>query len=283
MAAPHPAKAAATTPAEWAMAIGGGLLLALGLVWVLRGDSGVPGRPGRVAGVPLPATLPVLQSPVPAGFAMPLPQAAGTGAFAAPAPAAMLQGLKLRGIIARGSGTAGAAILETPDGRQRLVRIGQAPAPGLRLVAVGAASVTLATTDQQLQLDFNDARPAAIAAPPPADDRTRKIMAWKLALEPRRQEGRINGFTVLPGPLPPALQRAGLRAGDVLISVNQAELNNLERVSDLADEVGGSYTAEFVIERGGQRQIKTLEINPRPPKATIGVGAALEGANVTFS
>jgi membrane-associated protease RseP (regulator of RpoE activity) len=283
MAAPRPAKAVANTPAEWAMAIGGGLLLALGLVWVLRSGSDAPERPSAVAAVTPPPTLPVLQSAAPPAFAMPLPQVPGSSAFAAPAPAAMLHGLKLRGIIARGAGTAGAAILETPDGRQRLVRIGQAPAPGVRLVAVGAASVTLATADQRLQLDFGDARPAASAAPPPADERTRKIMGWKLALEPRRLQGRINGFTVLPGPLPPALERAGLRAGDVLLSVNQNQLNNLERVTDLADEVGGSYTAEFVFERGGQRQTKTLEINPRPPQAPTGLGAALESANVTFS
>jgi hypothetical protein len=267
MAAPRPAKAA-NTPAEWAMAIGGGLLLALALVWVLRGGGDAPARNDATAPAVQSSAVPGgISPPAAPTFVPPLPQpaagGAGNGPAAPAAPATGAQGLKLRGIIARSAGTAGAAILESADGKQRLVRIGQQAAPGVRVIAVTAGSVTLAAAGQEFQLDLGDARPAARPAPALANALARRITGWKLALEPRRQQGRINGFTVLPGPLPPVLERAGLRPGDVLLSVNKGQLSSTERVGDLEEDVGSSYVAEFEFERVGKRQIKTLEIQPK--------------------
>ena len=52
--------------------------------------------------------------------------------------------------------------------------------------------------------------------------------------------------------------RSDLRIGDVILAVNGAELNSLERLSELGGELSGSSAAEIRFERNGQVQTTTI-------------------------
>jgi general secretion pathway protein C len=189
---------------------------------------------------------------------------------ATPAPAPSLDGLRLHGLLG------GGAIIAFPDGRQRFVRLGSNVLPGLRLDRIepdgaylradaGESVLRFAGMDETIRSDAPAAGTMTSAtAGPPMPPRSEETLRYRLGLEPRRADGRIRGYAVRPGAAMPALQRAGLRAGDVLLMVNGQTFDSDEKVMELAGEIAGSYTAEFEFERAGKRMRASLEVNPRP-------------------
>lgn len=184
----------------------------------------------------------------------------------APAPPASAEGLVLHGVLG-----SGAAVIGLPGGTQRFVRMGGQVTPGLVLKEVALKHVVLGGAGGDLRLEFN--RPAVAQAATPAPSATpagtgdrqpgREATQYRLGLAARRAGGRITGYTVKPGAELPALHRAGLKPGDVLVSVNGMAFDSDEKVLELPGEIAGSYTAEFEFERGGRRMKTGLEVNPR--------------------
>ncbi len=103
--------------------------------------------------------------------------------------------------------------------------------------------------------------PAQAASAPTsqaADAATREAsLRYRLALAPRREGGQVVGYTVRPDVRIPALEQAGLRPGDTILSVNGSRLNE-ERMGELAWEVANASSTEFEVERGGRRMRLTL-------------------------
>ena len=60
------------------------------------------------------------------------------------------------------------------------------------------------------------------------------------------------------------LERAGLRAGDMIVAVNGQAFRSEEKVLELSDELASSYTAEIKFLRDGRRLKGKLEVNKRP-------------------
>ncbi len=220
---------------------------------------------------PAVAPAPDMATPAPAGS----PPVQAPDVPAAGAQAGQLAGLKLRGVLG------GAAILELPGGRQRLVRLGRAVVPGVALAAVGPDHVLLEAGGQRLRLVLGDAggitpqAPTAAAAPAPraaagpvipglADAAREAGRAYQLGLRPVEVNGRTTGYRVMPGVRMPGLAEAGLQPGDVIRMVNGMDFTDEERVEELGAEIAGSY--EFIVEfeRGGQRLTRTVAVNPRP-------------------
>lgn len=272
-----------------------GMAAALGLVGVavavalLRGAGG-GGAPGaQPAELAAPAPAPPAPAVAPAASPeppLPLPPEAPGTADAAPDPraveAAAPAGLKLRGVLG------GAAIIERPDGRQLLARMGRMIAPGVTLVGVGQDHVLLEAGGARLRLGFGDGGPtasaAAVDAPAPAratapaaragpvvaglaDAARAAGRAYKLGLRPVDDNGRTTGFRVMPGVRMPGLDEAGLRPGDIITSVNGMAFEDEERVAELGDEIAGSYEATFEWLRDGQPMTRTVAVNPRPAVA----------------
>lgn len=214
------------------------VLLALVLAWQLGGGGS---EKESVSPVPPP-------QPSPAAAAPPMSPPA-------PAiPAASPEGLRLFGVT--GSG----AIIGTGDGRQRLVRLQSDARPGLRLERIAVDHVVLWSTTGEFRLDFTgvsaaESRPAAGAAPsgPPGEAAVRAdVLRYQLAFEPRRAaNGRTNSHILRPGQNLPALERAGLRPGDVVLRVNDSEFDS-ERLMDLAWTIANADQVSFDIERNGQ-------------------------------
>ena len=207
------------------------LVLAALLLYSLRGS-----EPPPVA-APLPAPTPVAVTAVP----QPAP---------APAPAASPEGLRLHGVMGAG------AVIGDAGGGQRFVATGRDVLPGLALERVGIDHVMLRSGSGLTRLDF--AGPAAGAAQPAADapsgDATLRdeTLRYRLGLAPRQQAGRVIGHLVRPGASMPALERAGIRPGDVILSVNGSRFDQ-ERMLELAWTLANSNQVAFEVERGGRR------------------------------
>lgn len=238
-----------------AAAIGaGGLAAILLLGYALSGE---PEEPPLALTVPSPP-VPVQSAPPP------VPVAA-----VAIVPVAT-EGLKLHGI------SFGGAIIGLADGRQRVVAVGREVLPGLVLQGVGHDHALLKSAGGLFRLGFGiDGGPGTLQAvpseqvqqttvPPAAGNSADESVQYRLGMAPRRAGGRTTGFVLKPGANLPTLQRAGLRPGDVLVAVNGQSFDSEEKLTELPQEIAGSYTAVFEFERDGRRMSTSLEVNPRP-------------------
>lgn len=210
-------------------------LLALVLAWQLLGGGGEV-DPAPVVVPPQPAPVAVAPSTPPPAPTM---------------PAVSPEGLRLFGVT--GSG----AIIGTADGRQRLVRLARDVLPGLSLERVAADHAVLRSATGEFRLDFTGVSTAAsgpaTGALPTGEAAIRAdVLRYQLAFEPRRAaNGRTNSHILRPGQNLPALERAGLRPGDVVLRVNDSEFDS-ERMMDLAWTIANADQVNFDIERNGR-------------------------------
>lgn len=178
--------------------------------------------------------------------------------------------LQLYGI--RSGGAQASAILGPPGGAQTLYMIGQQAPDGVTLVEVSQDHVVILQGATRRRIGFpvassGLAAQAAPAAPAPlagetqADVTGAQLMA-ALALAPRQREGRISGYTVTPRGAQGAavLARAGLQAGDVLLTLDGSELNR-ERMSELPEILAAATHVDLTLERGGQTLTTRLRMS----------------------
>lgn len=196
--------------------------------------------------------------------------------------------LRLFGVRAGGP-DGGSAIIGLPDGRQVSVGVGESISEGLTLASVGEDFVTVSRGGSVSRLVFTET-PAGAATPPPPPSTAQvmtptggapapvpattpaaapagpvvdpqRLMA-QASLRPRMDGLRIKGFTLAARGDGAALRAAGLQSGDVILAVNGAELNSLERLSELGGELSGSSAAEIRFERNGRVQTTTIRTGP---------------------
>lgn len=217
----------ANTPKEWALAIGGGLALSASLVWVLRGGD-----------EPRPPPAPLLPAPI---VVAPLPPPAA--AITVP-PDLTLAGLR--------AGPDGGMAIVAAGGKQYLLRPGRSLPGGIRLLRVEPGRAILAGPAGEMVLAFGNAGPASAAgqAAPPGGDST----PWRLALNPVKASGRLAGWRLDSLAGLPALARAGLRPGDVLLSVNGTDLISEEKIMELPQELAANGRLQLVYRRGAARR-----------------------------
>lgn len=236
--------------------LGGAVLLMLTFTLAVRSGGDMPDRAESappVVAVPAQAEAPAEVQP------------------AAADPASATQGLRLRSTLGAG------AIFSGSNGGERFVRVGGPAAPGLILKQVRFDHAILEAGGTELRMDLDRFGavveggrmvPPAVAAATPVVAAPRsgqaEVVSYRLGLAPRKQGDRIAGYQLRPGARLPALQKAGLRPGDVLLAVNGQPLLSGEKVEELPQEIAGSYTAEFDFERNGRRMKALLEVNPRP-------------------
>ena len=78
-----------------------------------------------------------------------------------------------------------------------------------------------------------------------------RILA-QTGLTPRVLEGRVNGFRITRLPRGTVLDDAGIRAGDVLVSINEIFLNSPYTLIDLYPRLQEEDEIRLVLERAGQ-------------------------------
>ena len=186
-------------------------------------------------------------------------------------------GLTLFGVRADGAG-GGSAIIGLSDGRQVSVGAGEELEAGLTLTSVAPDHVMLSRGGAPFRLDFPDiasgaaspdpvmAGPPAVAAPEPtsAEDAVvdpRRLIA-QAGLRPRLQGLGVNGLTVSASGDGGELRNAGLRSGDVILSVNGTALNSLQALAVLRGQLADAPSAQIQFERDGQVRSTTLRTRP---------------------
>jgi len=188
--------------------------------------------------------------------------------------------LRLFGVRA-GAGGGGSAILGLPDGTQLSVGVGEEIQPGLILRAVAEDHVTVARGASVSRIDFGEIPVGAASVPPPpptpqvvAPPRAPAAAASEAAvvdparlmaeagLRPRMQGLSVNGFTVTARGQSAQLQAAGLRAGDVILSVNGIALDGPSAINRLRTDLAEAPEAVIRFERDGAPQTTTVRTRP---------------------
>ncbi|MGX1746477.1 MULTISPECIES: type II secretion system protein N [unclassified Brevundimonas] len=198
----------------------------------------------------------------------------GGGAEAAPSDGG---GLTLFGVRADGVG-GGSAIIGLSDGRQVSAGAGEEVEPGLTLNAVAPDHVMLSRGGAPFRLDFPDmasgaapvapvaAAQSAVTAPEPASAEGVMVDPQRLiaqaGLRPRIQGLGINGLTVSASGDGGELRNAGLRSGDVILSVNGAALNSPQALAALRGQLADAPSAQIQFERDGQVRSTTVRTRP---------------------
>lgn len=198
----------------------------------------------------------------------------GGGAEAAPSDGG---GLTLFGVRADGAG-GGSAIIGLSDGRQVSAGAGEEVEPGLTLSAVAPDHVMLSRGGAPFRLDFPDmasgvapvapvaAAQPGVTAPEPASAEGVVVDPQRLiaqaGLRPRVQGLGINGLTVSASGDGGELRNAGLRSGDVILSVNGAALNSPQALAALRGQLADAPSAQIQFERDGQVRSTTVRTRP---------------------
>lgn len=186
-------------------------------------------------------------------------------------------GLTLFGVRADGAG-GGSAIIGLADGRQVSVGTGEEVEPGLTLSAVAPDHVMLSRGGAPVRLDFPDmaggvasaspaSQPVAEPAPPaaaPAEGAVvdpQRLMA-QAGLRPRIKGLGVNGLTVSASGDGGELRNAGLRSGDVILSVNGTALNSPQAIAALRGQLADAPSAQIQFERDGQVRSTTVRTRP---------------------
>lgn len=206
-------------------------------------------RGGGGGGAPPPEPV----APVASTVAAPPPPAPPVAAApATPAmPAADLSQLRLYGLLASG------AVIGYANGGQRLVTVGREALPGLTLVRVEQTHAVFQGAAGEIRLGFDGVaqppgQPVTAPAPQGETGQREETLRYRLGLAPRMANGRVAGYTVRPNVDMPALARAGVQPGDVIVSVNGSNLDE-ERLQELAWTIANSSGTRFDVERGGRR------------------------------
>lgn len=189
-------------------------------------------------------------------------------------------GLTLFGVRADGAG-GGSAIVGLSDGRQVSVAAGEELEPGLGLTSVAPDHVMLSRGGAPFRLDFPDlasgvapvapvapatpTQPAA-AAPEAAEAEGVVVDPQRLiaqaGLRPRLQGLGINGLTVSASGDAGELRNAGLRSGDIILSVNGTALNSPQALAALRGQLADAPSAQIQFERDGQVRSTTVRTRP---------------------
>lgn len=190
---------------------------------------------------------------------------------AAHAPETMLN-LQLFGIRAGLNGAPGSAIIGTPDNQQGAYAVGQDIMPGVRLEEVLPGRVTIRRNGviETLSFDRDSTLQQAAAVVPataptapegtiyPLDFDTMKAFALLLRFSPVERSG-TRGLLLEGSTDPSVLERTGLAAGDILLSVNGTPVSDLGALTSLAAKGAQGLTLE--IERKGQRNFHRLAVD----------------------
>ena len=168
--------------------------------------------------------------------------------------------------VRTGGPDGGAAIIQAPGEEQRAFTLGEQVAQGFVLQAVAPDHAVLARGRVSARLDFRS--DPALAAAETSFARLRiartidpAAFLSELALQARVENGEVTGYRLAEGAGGPISARLGLRAGDVLLAVNDRRLTNDARAADLQAEFSGRSEALLRYERDGVEHTSLIRIS----------------------
>lgn len=167
----------------------------------------------------------------------------------------------------------GSAIIAGPDGVQNSIAVGAEVAPGVVLKAVAFDHVTLdrGGTLEDLFLDQSKTvQPVSGAVPvtPGAPASTAGIPVGQIRSEigfiPRIDAGRVSGLVVRSQGTGALFRQAGLRDGDVVVSVAGRPVVGADDLDRIAADFRGGGSIPLLVERGTQTLTLALTVAPTP-------------------
>lgn len=213
--------------------------------------------PGEEEADPVPAPRPVAAAPAPAPMPPPVVRTAAPPVVA-PVPAAMPAATSVTLAGVSGGGAGGSAILAYGGGAQRIVPVGREVLPGVTLREVRGDRIVLAGPGGLSELRVGGSTTGMGAGSVPAAGNPKAAAdaaarSYVRAAEPQRVGGRVVGYRVRSAGDIPVLARAGLRAGDILVSVNGNAIDGVERLTGIPAEIAGAATVDVEFVRAGRR------------------------------
>lgn len=187
-------------------------------------------------------------------------------------------GLTLFAIRRDARGEGGSAIVATADGRQIAVRVGEEVSPGLKLHGIQADGAVFQRGAALLELKFPAAANGAVSVLRPAEPTPPLSSApaaanagqvyqvdprsffTQVRLTPLRDGERLVGYKVGPESSQQPLSNAGLRRGDVLLSVNGVSLSTAAALQAAANSLAGRSEAVITYERQGKSGSVTVRV-----------------------
>ncbi len=196
--------------------------------------------------------------------------------------------LKLKGILAFGSETASRALIADGSGKEKPYAIGDDVPGGATLKAIHADRVILERSGrfETLRLERNKtggstaASQTPPAAPASATAGSTSGEAATLAelrsellrepgkasqyvrLQPVYSDGKLQGYRLYPGANRSLFQQAGLRAGEMVTSVNGVQLDDAAKALQLLGDLREVSELTLTLDRGGETRTLNLNLNP---------------------
>ncbi len=177
-----------------------------------------------------------------------------------------LYGTRVDNVSGRGSAIIGV------DGTQRSFLVGEEIMAGVTLHSVAFDSVTVSRGGALEQLFLDQSVPARAVSPVPANTATAAAggaatpsislgrLEKELTAEPVRSGTQIQGFALKPVGSGGLFNEIGLRAGDVLLSVNGVQIDIETPRGSIANLIGDNDVAVLEIRRGAEVQTVTFEV-----------------------
>jgi type II secretion system protein C len=167
--------------------------------------------------------------------------------------------LTLKGVRRGLNAESGSAIVQLPDGSERVFLAGREVIDGVTLeeVHVGYVVLNRRGVRETLSLRDRDRLQAAAAAPDRAASSSIEIFGVSLAAQTRG--GELLGYA-LPADPPPLARALGLRGGDVVTAINGRRLATVENMSELLEDLEEADSVTLAVLRGGRQVSVPVDI-----------------------
>lgn len=170
--------------------------------------------------------------------------------------------LQLAGVLAEADPAAGQAIIGEGGGNARVYSVGASLPGGARLSAVYPDRIHIerAGVTEYLALPqrpLGSLAPAGSASPVTvAGEDLTALLRWQVVMRP----GRSAGVRVYPGNDPQIFDRLGLRAGDLVLAINDVPLADPANAEQFLRSLTGSPESVLTVERDGREERLSVNI-----------------------
>ena len=169
----------------------------------------------------------------------------------------------------------GSAIIRRPDGKERRFAVGEEIVSGVKLIAVFSDQVVIEQGGVRESLRFESKAPAPRAAvtsasQPATGDNSKiqnlssgaNLFGGVVRLEPGQNSAGQPAIVVYAGQNRAAFESAGLRDGDVLVTINgAAPPQSPGEMVAMINQAAQAGAARLVVERNGERLPVALSFN----------------------
>lgn len=167
-----------------------------------------------------------------------------------------------------GNDGGGSAIIAVAGSAQSAYAAGDDIASGVKLAMVASDHVELNVGGQRMRLSFPGAGHSGVAlasriVDTPADfrasaDSVSPLLLTSPALQPVSRNGRPAGFEIMPDASGPLLSAAGLRPGDIVVSINGVSASSGGHLSDYREQLASGRPLLIRYERAGRIETATI-------------------------